>query len=976
MASSTSHVELDPAPILKYLALSHDYKPSPTDAPVEFLSQHIRYLPPHLLRLFSTTTTPKERTVIPAIRNRRLRYTESSPSELSFQAARTTWPSLWQWQEIQSQVQAEEKEEQEWADKEFLQGIEKQVGKLGALLGEYQAEREAERVREVRRRQREYEEALPEEDEDTDEEEAAKAAAAEEMTAEEAQSLFMRRVKEKYIYGLLDSIDYDKVDWDEKWDQGLDRDDEERWFDEEEESVVPRGDADTGDCSPSSLSTNMSASTTFKLNTGATIPAIGLGTWAGFTHEEQEAAKDWIAGYRRIDTAYLYGTERSVGRAIKESGIPREEIFITTKLPWHHWGREEESIQRSLDSLGVDYVDLWLMHWPQTMVYENDNPFPLTADGKLITAEYPFEKIWAAMEKVYDSGRAKAIGVSNFSIKTLEELRKVSRITPADNQVEMHPYLIQKELLNYCKEKGISVTAYAPTGYKMVREDPLIVGLAEKYKVKPTQIILAWHLARGVGVVPGSKNPEHQKENINLPTLSPEDVKRISGLDKGQRLSNKPDENGGIMYKNGCNISQFMRAKPGRFCIEYRNQRTLTVSRDHRLRRQLPSHSGSSASKIGLAKYLTASHRVYFGCGSIVTAATLPIQKAWRFLTHEDQSHGLCDGACSVEQDVFAIGANAHCAHSDLPSLHGGYSCSVDTAGFWHSWTDTGLISGVVSHIRSSGISGGGGANPSRIALLGAYEGSDRGITMNIYNKLQNYTARLDRLYLAKIADQAERYHDVVAEIKSLITSPEDQLTFEERNLLSIAFKNITGTLRNNWRVIDTLEKREAPRSTPHQVALMHLQKERIRRELDSTCQDIVSLLENYLLKSATAGEERVFYSKMRGDYYRYLAEFTKDQPDDENASSSLDAYKYAYKHAVVALDPMHPTRLGLALNFAVYYHDIHNSPEHACFLAKHAFDEAVMAATSAPPGQILEDSLTILQLLKDDMILWSGEIQ
>ena len=104
---------------------------------------------------------------------------------------------------------------------------------------------------------------------------------------------------------------------------------------------------------------------------------------------------------------------------------------------------------------------------------------------------------------------------------------------------------------------------------------------------------------------------------------------------------------------------------------------------------------------------------------------------------------------------------------------------------------------------------------------------------------------------------------DVVAQIKSLITSPDDQLTFEERNLLSMAFKNITGTLRNNWRVIDTLEKRAAPRSTPHQVALMHLQKERIRRELDSTCKDIVTLLENYLLKSAMPGEERVFYSKM-----------------------------------------------------------------------------------------------------------------
>ena len=113
-----------------------------------------------------------------------------------------------------------------------------------------------------------------------------------------------------------------------------------------------------------------------------------------------------------------------------------------------------------------------------------------------------------------------------------------------------------------------------------------------------------------------------------------------------------------------------------------------------------------------------------------------------------------------------------------------------------------------------------------------------------------------------------------------------------------------------------------------------------------------------------------------RGDYYRYLAEFTKDQPDDKNASSSLDAYKIAYKHALTALEPTHPTRLGLALNFAVYYHDIADSPERACYLAKHAFDEAIQAASHMPDSQALEDSLTILQLLRDDMILWSGEIQ
>ncbi|KAI0092026.1 14-3-3 domain-containing protein [Irpex rosettiformis] len=236
--------------------------------------------------------------------------------------------------------------------------------------------------------------------------------------------------------------------------------------------------------------------------------------------------------------------------------------------------------------------------------------------------------------------------------------------------------------------------------------------------------------------------------------------------------------------------------------------------------------------------------------------------------------------------------------------------------------------------------------------------------------------SRLDRLYLAKVADQAERYRDVVSSIKTLIKSPEDQLTFEERNLLSIAFKNLTAQLRNQWRTIDTVEKKAAVRSTPQQVALMHLQKERIRRELESTCMEIVELLEKFLINSANPGEEKVFYSKMRGDYYRYLAEFTKDHHDDKNASASLEAYKFAYKHALVTLEPTHPTRLGVALNFAVFYHDIWDSPERACYLAKHAFDEAIAAAEDLPAGQALEDSLTILQLLRDDMILWSGEIQ
>ncbi|KAI0796817.1 14-3-3-like protein [Abortiporus biennis] len=244
-----------------------------------------------------------------------------------------------------------------------------------------------------------------------------------------------------------------------------------------------------------------------------------------------------------------------------------------------------------------------------------------------------------------------------------------------------------------------------------------------------------------------------------------------------------------------------------------------------------------------------------------------------------------------------------------------------------------------------------------------------------------NVSSRLDNLLLARVADSAERYQDVISQIKTLVTNGENgQLTAEERNLLSIAYKNLTGTLRSSWRTIDTLEKKDG-HSTRH-VYLMQVEKERIREELDKVCKDVVELMEKHLIPAANTGEETVFYSKMMGDYYRYLAEFTKNKAgggakDQNYATSSLDAYKSAYKHALSYLDPTHPTRLGLALNFAVYYHDIQDSPERACFLAKHAFDEAInFALEKQASAQSMEDSLMILQLLKDDMILWSGEIQ
>jgi len=214
----------------------------------------------------------------------------------------------------------------------------------------------------------------------------------------------------------------------------------------------------------------------------------------------------------------------------------------------------------------------------------------------------------------------------------------------------------------------------------------------------------------------------------------------------------------------------------------------------------------------------------------------------------------------------------------------------------------------------------------------------------------------------------------VVSLIKGLVLDFDARLTVDERNLLSIAYKNITNALRTSWRVADTLEKLESsrPNSASRHAALARRQRERIERELANACKDLVDLLDGRLLLLAQNGEETVFYLKMKADYYRYLAEFSLKRDRERYADLSLNAYKMAYKHALSTLEPTHPTRLGLALNFSVYYHDVYRSPERASHLAKHAFDEAIESLEQSSTPQ---DSLMILQLLRDDLILWAAEM-
>ncbi|THY90535.1 Aldo/keto reductase [Aureobasidium pullulans] len=211
--------------------------------------------------------------------------------------------------------------------------------------------------------------------------------------------------------------------------------------------------------------------TVFTLNTGAKIPALGLGTWQSAPGEVKNAVSHALkVGYKHIDAAYVYGNEDEVGEGLaegfKSAGIKREDVFVTTKLWCTYHSRPEENLDLSLKSLGLDYVDLYLMHWPVPMNPKGNDPkFPKHPDGSRdLDTTWSYTQTWKEMEKLLATGKTKAIGVANFSVPFLEELMKEAKVTPAANQIENHPYLPQQEIVDYCKEKGILITAYSPLG--------------------------------------------------------------------------------------------------------------------------------------------------------------------------------------------------------------------------------------------------------------------------------------------------------------------------------------------------------------------------------------------------------------------------------------------------------------------------------------------------------------------------------
>jgi diketogulonate reductase-like aldo/keto reductase len=262
------------------------------------------------------------------------------------------------------------------------------------------------------------------------------------------------------------------------------------------------------------------------LNNGLKMPWFGFGV---FQIEDGQQVKQAVkaaldTGYRSIDTATVYGNETGVGKAIRESAIPREDIFLTTKV-WNddqRGNRVIEAFEESLKRLDTEYVDLYLIHWPVQGCYQ---------------------ETWHEMEKIYHSGRAKSIGVSNFLVHHLEEILPDSQILPAVNQIEFHPFLIQPKLLKFCQEHKIQVEAWSPLMQGQIITGQAVQELAKKYQRTPAQITLRWDLQHEVVTIPKSIHPNRIAENAQIFdfVLSQEDMNVLDALDRGKRVGPDPD---------------------------------------------------------------------------------------------------------------------------------------------------------------------------------------------------------------------------------------------------------------------------------------------------------------------------------------------------------------------------------------------------------------------------------------------------
>jgi 2,5-diketo-D-gluconate reductase A len=271
---------------------------------------------------------------------------------------------------------------------------------------------------------------------------------------------------------------------------------------------------------------------TVELSHGAAMPRLGLGTWPMDDAESERVVAEAIGlGYRLVDTAENYGNERGVGLGLKASGVARHDLFVTTKFnrQWHGVELAGEACERSLDRLGLDYLDLLLIHWP--------NP-----------QHGHYAEAWQGLVRLLESGRVKAVGTSNFKPAHLDRIVEATGVVPDVNQIQLSPFTTRMEAREYHREHGIVTQSWSPIGGQgaEVREHPLVVSLAEKYGKTPVQVVLRWHLDLGLAVVPKSSNAERLVQNLDVFgfSLEPEDVMALSALDLGEASAADSDEFG------------------------------------------------------------------------------------------------------------------------------------------------------------------------------------------------------------------------------------------------------------------------------------------------------------------------------------------------------------------------------------------------------------------------------------------------